>query len=105
MKAHLHKIITLSILFGLGSQVTHSAAIQDTNKTITSKVMAERQSPIEKALNQQRQPKSNSQKLISEIDEIKVLASLKSAPTQSFFAEQHQRFSRFVQAVFQPHSS
>ena len=105
MKVQLHKIAAISLCLGLGSQITHSAVIKDTNKTITSNVMVERQSPIEKALNQQKQQKLGNPKLITETDQLKVLTSLKSAPTQNFFAEQHQRFSRFVQAIFQPHSS
>ena len=56
-------------------------------------------------IEQQKQQKRSEQKLITETDELKVLTSLKSAPTQNFFAEQHQRFSRFVQAFFQPHNS
>ena len=105
MKTQLHKIAALSLCLGLTAQIGHAAAIKDSNKAITSSVMAERQSPIEKALNQQKQQKRGDHKLITETDELKVLTSLKSAPTQNFFAEQHQRFSRFVQALFQPHSS
>ena len=83
----------------------HTAAIKDTHRAITSSVVIERQSPIEKALLQQKQQKRSEQKLITESDELKVLSSLKSAPTQNFFADQHQRFSRFVQAIFPQQSS
>ena len=38
-------------------------------------------------------------------DQIKVLTSIKTTASQNFLAEQHQKFSRFVQALFQPHTS
>ena len=105
MKTQLHKIAILGLFLGLTTQMGHTAAIKDTNRAITSSVVIERQSPIEKALLQQKQQKRSEQKLITESDELKVLTSLKSAPTQNFFADQHQRFSLFVQAFFQPHNS
>ncbi|PHP56437.1 hypothetical protein, partial [Staphylococcus aureus] len=38
-------------------------------------------------------------------DELKVLNTIRFTPTQDFLAAQHERFSRFVQAMFQPHTS
>lgn len=33
-------------------------------------------------------------------DDIKFLSAIRTQPTQNFFANQHQKFSRFVQALF-----
>ena len=102
MKQHSLKLFALGLTLGLSVQVTQAAAIS-TNPTPvnSSSVISEKQSPIEKALSQQKRDN----KLISSQDELKVFASLKGTASQNFLAEQHQRFSRFVQAIFQPHNS
>ena len=56
------------------------------------------QGEIEKALSQQKLGETDR-------DQIKVLTSIKTTASQNFLAEQHQKFSRFVQALFQPHTS
>ncbi|SPL71051.1 DUF4179 domain-containing protein [Acinetobacter stercoris] len=99
MYSHLIKAFGLSISLMLAAQVGHTAAIKDTNKPVNSSVV-NKQSPIEKALNQQKRGENNGVN-----DELKMLTALKNAPTQNFLAEQNQRFSRFIQALFQPHSS
>jgi hypothetical protein len=33
-------------------------------------------------------------------NDLKIMTSIKVAPTQNFFATQNQRFSRFVQSLF-----
>ena len=100
----LHHILGLSICLSMFAPMTQAAVIKDTQKAVHSTVVNDKQSPIEKALNQQKRARGDNT-LISDNDQLKVLTSIKTAPTQNFFAEQHQRFSRFVQALFQPHSS
>lgn len=100
MDKQLISILGFSLV--LFAQTGHTAAIKDTNKPIQSTIMIEKQSPIEKALSQQ---KRSDYLLVSDKDQIKVLTSIKVAPAQNFLAEQHQKFSRFVQALFQPHNS
>lgn len=101
MKAKFLQIIGLSLGLALMTSTGHSAAIKDTNKPIHSAILnLDKQSPIEKALNQQKRGEISMDK-----DQIKVLASIKATASQNFFAEQHQKFSRFVQSLFQPHNS
>ncbi|ENV31724.1 hypothetical protein [Acinetobacter gerneri] len=99
MNHSLFKALGLSLSLMFVAQSGHSALIKDTNKTVNSTVVT-KQSPIEKALSQQKRGDNNSIN-----DELKVLTAIKSAPTQNFLAEQNQKFSRFIQALFQPHSS
>ena len=102
MKSRTIKLFIVSMTLGLGMQVTQAAAIPKNQSAATpSQVITDKQSPIEKALSQQKRDG----KLLSNQDDIKVLTSLKTPAAQNFLAEQHQRFSRFVQAIFQPHSS
>ena len=101
----MHKIIHilgLTLSMTLLAQVSHAAAIKDTKQPFQSAIVADKLTPIEKALSQQ---KRGDNKLVSDKDQIKVLTSFKAAPSQNFLAEQHQKFSRFVQALFQPHTS
>ncbi|WP_445290557.1 DUF4179 domain-containing protein [Acinetobacter sp. HZNU-JH01] len=77
----------------------HAAAIKENNNL---KTMEKTASPIVKALDQQ---KRNTAMLPSTDDELKMLNTIRTTPTQTFFASQHERFSRFVQTIFQPHSS
>jgi len=97
------RIIGLSLGLSVMAQTGHSVAIKDTDKPVPSMIVSvDKLSPIEKALSQQK--RGNGQ-LISDKDQIKVLTSIKTTASQNFLAEQHQKFSRFVQALFQPHSS
>lgn len=100
-KQFLH-ILGLSLGLAVMTQTGHAAIIKDTNKPVQSTIVDDKLSPIEKALTQQKRGEN---KLISDKDQIKVLASIKSTASQNFLAEQHQKFSRFVQALFQPHNS
>ena len=101
MNARLLKILIISL--SLGSLPTVQAAVIKTApKSVSSSVVTDRQSPIEKALDQQ---KRGDNKQMLESDQLKVLTSMNSAPTQNFLADQHQRFSRLLQSLFQPHSS
>lgn len=99
MKIHYGKALSLSLVLGLASQFSTAAVLKDTaNKTGADK----QTSLIEKALDQQ---KRNPIVLPSTDDELKVLNTIRVTPTQNFLAAQHERFSRFVQAIFQPHTS
>lgn len=103
MNKQFLQVLGLSLGLAAMAQTGHSAAIKDTNKPVQSTIVtAEKLSPIEKALSLKDR---NESKLVSDKDQIKVLASIKTTASQNFLAEQHQKFSRFVQALFQPHSS
>lgn len=52
---------------------------------------------IGKELNKQKQSVST---LNTDIEDIKLLSTIHVQPTQSFFAYQHERFSRFWQSLF-----
>ena len=77
------------------SQASFAATIKATTDTKTASTVVNKMSPIEKALKQQK----NDRKFNSEID-LKVLAQINSAPSQSFLASQNERFSRFIQSIF-----
>lgn len=88
----------------VGTQGTQAAVIKKT-KSVEAPLNFDKQlSPIEKALSQQKRDRATN-KSLDENDQIKALTNLKSAPTQNFLANQHQRFSRFVQAIFPQQSS
>lgn len=77
------------------SQASFAATIKTMTDTKTAATVVNKMSPIEKALKQQK----NDRKFNSEID-LKVLAQINSAPSQSFLASQNERFSRFIQSIF-----
>ena len=77
------KILGLSLGLAVMAQTGHTAAIKDTTKPIQSLiVVVDKQSPIEKALNQQKRGEN---KLISDKDQLKVLTSIKTTASQNFF--------------------
>ena len=93
MQALKFKTISCLSVLLCSIHIGHAAVLQDNHhkKTIPSS------SPITKALNQQ---KHNTLMLPSTDDELKMLNTLHTTPTQNFFASQHERFSRFVQSIF-----
>ena len=95
----LKKTLCLSLFLVCSIQVGHAAAIKENNNI---KTIDKSSSLIVKALDQQ---KRNTAMLPSTDDELKMLNTIRTTPTQTFFASQHERFSRFVQTVFQPHTS
>ncbi|AMW80029.1 hypothetical protein AMD27_14695 [Acinetobacter sp. TGL-Y2] len=100
MKTSLYQTICFSLFLGFVAQTTQAAALQKTSKAVHAPLSIEKnQSPIERALSQQKRNRSDS-KLLAEQDQMKVITSISVAPTQNFFASQNQRFSRFVQAIF-----
>ncbi|CAB1208157.1 hypothetical protein [Acinetobacter bouvetii] len=95
---NLIKAFSLSLTLGFMAQFGHAAAIKATD----SKIMGpEKSSLIEKALLQQK----NGSNTLRADNDLKVLTEIKVAPTQSFFAAQNQKFSRFVQALFPQNNS
>ena len=93
MKATFLHTVTLSIGLACLSQLGYSAAIQSNDKAM---MPTEKTSLIEKALSQQ---KGSDRTTMTDTD-LKIMTSIKVAPTQNFFATQNQRFSRFVQSLF-----
>ena len=78
----------------------HCSKIQ--KKTTPARTSVEKVSPMEKAL---KQPKKLPTETIQVSSDVKILNSIQTTPSQNFFAEQHQRFSRFVQSIFLSHNS
>ena len=96
------KALSLSLTLGFMAQIGHAAAIKTTDSKIS--LSTERSSLIEKALQQHKQDKQGSNTFYNDND-LKVLTEIKVAPTQSFFAAQNQKFTRFVQVFFQQNNS
>ncbi|MGE8561474.1 MAG: hypothetical protein ACN6NJ_11075 [Acinetobacter sp.] len=90
---------SLSLTLGLMTQVGHAAAIKATDSKLS--LSAEKSSLIEKALQQQKLGTNT----LRNDNDLKVLTEIKVAPTQSFFAAQNQKFSRFVQVFFPQNNS
>lgn len=108
MNKHFLKTALLSLSIATIAQSGHSAGLATSTKEHSTKSSVARShnpdklSLIEKALIQQK--RADNQEMTS-TDELKVMAAIRVEPTQNFFATQHQRFSRFVQALFQNHES
>ena len=93
------KTLCLSLFLVCSVLIGHAAVIKESNNM---KTIDKSSSLIVKALDQQ---KRNTAMLPSTDDELKMLNTIRTTPTQNFFANQHERFSRFVQTIFQPHTS
>jgi len=98
MQALKNKALGFSLLLIFSVQVGHAAALKDTSDLKST----EKTSTLVKALDQQ---KRNVAVIPSTDDELKMLNTIRTTPTQSFFAIQNQRFSRFVQSIFQQQNS
>ena len=96
----LKKTLCLSLFLACSVQFGHAAIKESSNiKTIDKSASS---SLIVKALDQQ---KRNTSMIPSTDDELKMLNTIRTTPTQNFFATQNQRFSRFVQSLFQQQNS
>lgn len=96
----LEKTLCLSLFLACSVQFGHAAIKESSNiKTIDK---ATSSSLIVKALDQQ---KRNISMIPATDDELKMLNTIRTTPTQNFFATQNQRFSRFVQSLFQQQNS
>ncbi|WP_407304501.1 hypothetical protein [Acinetobacter sp.] len=91
--------LSLTLTLGFMTQVGNAAAIKNTDSKTS--LSPEKSSLIEKALQQQKQ---GSQTFRNDND-LKILTEIKAAPTQSFFAAQNQKFTRFVQVFFPQNNS
>ena len=91
--------LSLSLTLGFMAQLGHAAAIKGSEAKVA--LGPEKSSLIEKALQQQKQGGNT----LRADNDLKMLTEIKVAPTQSFFAAQNQKFSRFVQALFPQSSS
>ena len=96
----LKKTLCLSLFLACSVQFGHAAIKESSNiKTIDK---ATSSSLIGKALDQQ---KRNISMIPATDDELKMMNTIRTTPTQNFFATQNQRFSRFVQSLFQQQNS
>lgn len=86
-------IASLLLSMSLSHTVVHANAVQSSK---SSNGIESKPSLIEKAIWQQKQQRSDN----SGIDLVMLNDLQMTSPTQSFFAAQHQRFSRLVQALF-----
>lgn len=103
MKNQYLKVLFLSVGLSLIASSGHTAVLQTSKKsTAVHSSAVEKVSPMTKALNQQQKSLINSPDLSSNT---KIFTSIQTKPSQNFFAEQHQRFSRFVQSIFPSHNS
>lgn len=100
MKNQFNKALGLSLMLCLAPTITTAAAVKETTNKVSS---SEKQSSlIVKALDQQKRSQKS---FFQDDDELKMINTIKTKPSQNFLAAQHERFSRFVQAIFQPHNS
>ncbi len=93
---------SFELKFGAGFSITVFCKQQYLKTLQTKQVQISKLRLLKKLLDQQ---KRNPIVLPSTNDELKVLNTIRVTPTQNFLAAQHERFSRFVQAIFQPHAS
>lgn len=106
---HLYQAICLSLTMGFITQGTQAAALPKPTKSVQAPLVIEKQkntlenekqkSLIEKAITQQKFERAENRLLVKN-EQIKVLTSISVTPTQNFFAEQNQRFSRLMQTIF-----
>lgn len=87
--------VVLGLCLSLGATASYANAIQ--NKNDNSSTSTRHPSLIEKELSKQKQ---NTKAIDSDLDSIKILNAIHVQPSQSFFAYQHERFSRILQALF-----
>lgn len=111
MKGEIYMKIRLLKLSLIGFSVLtvqhiQAAAIQSAPTTATTTLVANKQpSPIEKALEQLKRDESKPNALNNDKLKVKAFASSQKEPTQHFFAEQNQHFSRLLQNIFQSQGS
>lgn len=94
------KVLGLSLGLSIFSHSSY-AALENNTALKNAANTSVPNSLVEKALNQQKRNVS----ALGEDNDLIMLNSIRVTPSQNFFAAQHQRFSRFVQSLFQPHSS
>lgn len=104
--AYFHGVV-LGLCLSLGATDSYANVIENKDK-VTSKTAitlgknVHHVSLIEKELSKQKQ---NTKAIDSDLDSIKILNAIHVQPSQNFFAYQHERFSRILQALFQTRDS
>lgn len=104
MNASILKAMGLAVSISLVSQGGIAASLHKDKSLATSNETKKNLSPIEQALIQQKRERYENQDALSN-DQLKLMIKMKTPPTQSFFAAQHESFSRFVQSLFYSQSS
>lgn len=102
MKTPFLKVLCLSLGLTVIASSGQAAALQDSKKSNQTHSSVVKLSPMTKALNQQKKSLAETTNLSNDV---RILTSIQTTPSQNFFAEQHQRFSRFVQSIFPTHDS
>ena len=92
-------ILSLIMLFSI--QLGHAVVVKTELPKASVSAIEVKTSPIEKAIQQHKADKN----AFHTEDELKALTAFKSNPTQSFFAAQDLRCTRFVQSIFSPSNS
>lgn len=98
MRIKLHQIILLSLSLSVVGQLSHSAALPTTSshqsKANHVQITTESPSFIAKAVEKQHLLDENNTR------NLQMFASIQATPSQNFLAQQNQRFTRFIQALF-----
>lgn len=99
---YFHSIV-LGLCLSIGATGSYANVIESQNIKLNSKAVStlgkhnHPNSLIEKELSKQKQ---NTKAIESDLNNIKILTAIHTQPSQNFFAYQHERFSRFLQALF-----
>ena len=101
MKFKIFTASILSLIMLLSIQLGHAVVVKTELPKASAGITEVKASPIEKAIQQHKFDKS----AVQTDDELKALTAFKSNPTQSFFAAQNLRFTRFVQSIFSTSNS
>ena len=98
MNKKIQQITLLSLTLLTASQLSQAAVTSSSaankSKTITAQVQQEQPSLIAKAVEKKHLRNENS------TQNLQLFASIQATPSQNFLAEQNQRFTRFIQAIF-----
>ena len=101
MKFKIFTASVLSLIMLFSIQLGHAVVVKTELPKASVNAIEVKTSPIEKAIQQHKADKN----AFHTEDELKALTAFKSNPTQSFFAAQNLRFTRFVQSIFSPSNS
>lgn len=98
MSTKIYQIILLSLSLCAAGQLSHSAVLPTTgmnkSKPVTAQMTAQTPSFIAKAAEKKHLLDENN------THNLQMFASIQATPSQNFLAEQNQRFTRFIQALF-----
>ncbi|MFT4021441.1 MAG: hypothetical protein QM666_07995 [Acinetobacter sp.] len=94
--------VCLCLILGMSNSYAYVSQQKKSDPIILTKNDRHPSSLIEKELNKQKQSNNS---INSDIDNIKLLNIINLQSSQSFFAYQHERFTRFLQVLFPNHDS